>query len=64
MAETKIKATVTVIPREGFSGFWAAQRFFANGQSQVEVTPEEKRSIEDDSKLGLPITIVEGWPKK
>jgi hypothetical protein len=59
----KIKATVTVVRREGFQGFWAAQRFVPHGQSFVEVTPEEKRSIEADGALGLPIAIVEGWPK-
>jgi hypothetical protein len=59
----KIKATITVVRREGFLGFWSARRFFAQGQSLVELTAEEKRSIEADSALGLPIALAEGWPK-
>lgn len=59
----KIKVTVTVPKREGFSGFWAAQRFFASGTTKAEITPEEKRAIEADQAIGLPIAISDGWPK-
>lgn len=59
----KIKVTVIIPAREGFSGYWAAQRFFATGVNKAEVTPEEKRAIEADQALGLPIAISEGWPK-
>jgi hypothetical protein len=53
----KIKATVTVVPREGFPGFWSAQRFFENGSHVVELTPEDKKLIETDAALGLPIAV-------
>jgi hypothetical protein len=57
MADAKIRATVTVVPREGYSGFWSCQRFFANGSHVVEITAEEKRSIDADARLGLPIAV-------
>jgi hypothetical protein len=53
----KIKATVTVVAREGFPGFWSAQRFFENGSHVVELTPEEKKQLEIDAALGLPISV-------
>jgi hypothetical protein len=56
MAE-KIRATVTVVARESYPGFWSAQRFFENGSHVVELTPEEKKQLEIDAALGLPISV-------
>lgn len=59
----KTKATVMVVAREGFNGFWSAQRHFQNGLNLVELEAAEIAGIEADSKLGLPISVIEGWPK-
>jgi hypothetical protein len=62
MSDTS-KATVTVVAREGFNGFWSAGKHFSPGENLVELTASEQAAVEADAALGLPISVVAGWPE-
>ena len=58
---SKIQVVVNVAPRPDFNGFWAIGRFFPNGASECEVTPEELKSLREDAAF---LSVVEGTLEK
>jgi hypothetical protein len=46
--EKMVRVKVLVAKREGFAGYWAAQRFFPEGETEAEVTEKQAEDMKKD----------------